>query len=145
MSSRQTVAKLASEVHALRRQDGSFDPTDLVEWAVENPKSDLHGEFLWNDAAASHEYRLWQARQLIKRYVVQVSDDGEPVKIPIISVPSLRKTGGSYITSDMVSANEVWRLEVLEEQKAKLRTARLQYEAITPEIAPVWRAIKRCC
>lgn len=147
MSSRETIAKIKAEVTALQRQDGSYHPQDVVNFARENPESELHACFEWDNEVASREYRLWQARQVIVKYAVRI-DMREAVieAIPVISVPSLRGTPqGSYLDRDTVTANEAYRIEVLAETQAKLRTLRESLRVMLPELKPVWNAIDRTC
>ena len=146
MSSRSVIAKIRAEIILLQRQDGSYSPADLVEFAANNPDSELHSMFVWDNQKAAEEHRLWQAREIITRYAVRI-EVGEGIEsIPVISVPSLRGTDeGSYLERDAVGANEAYRAEVLEEQQAKLRTLRATFEPLLPELKSVWNAIKRTC
>lgn len=56
--------------------------SDVVE-SARPEDSPLHGEFEWNDKKAGHEYRLHQARKLIRAVVVVENRDGKEVKEPI--------------------------------------------------------------
>ncbi len=61
--------------------DGRLNPTDVVEAA--RPKvAPLHPAFEWSDSKAAEQYRLIQARQLI-RAVIVVSDDVDEAPRPI--------------------------------------------------------------
>lgn len=136
---------LRQECLALQRQNGAFDPTDFVAFASENPESEMHSHFTWDDVEAGHEYRLLQARRLIKLYVRVNGGTSTTVHIGrVISVPSLRGSGeGSYLSTAAVSANEAYRLEVLDEITAKLVDMRDRYSSLLPELKTVWNAIKR--
>ena len=52
MSSRSVRAQVRAEVLKLKRQDGSYSPADLVDWAEDHPKSALHSQFEWGDEKA---------------------------------------------------------------------------------------------
>ncbi len=146
MSSRSAIAKIKSEIVALQRQDGSYHPQDLVDYAANNRKSELHKTFLWDNAQAGQAYRLWQAREMITRYAVRIEVGNRFETIPVISVPSLRGTeDGSYLGRDAISANEAYRAEVLSEIQAKLRTMRETFAPLLPELKTVWAAITRAC
>ena len=59
------------ELEQIRKaNDGELRPADVVEFA-RNPDTALHSRFTWDDDKAAAEYRLWQARELI-RVVVQL-------------------------------------------------------------------------
>lgn len=147
MSDRQDAAQIASELHNLRRQDGSHSPADVRDWAEANPDSALHQMFTWDKGEAAYEYQLLQARHIIKRYVVYVEDSGGgDIVVPVISVPSLRKdSGGSYIAASTVAANEGYRQEVLDETKRRLHTIMDRHKPLLPELSAVWRAIAKHC
>jgi hypothetical protein len=53
--------------------DGKLKPVDVVKNA-KNPQSPLHKYFVWDDTKAAHEYRLWQARELIKKIEITYED-----------------------------------------------------------------------
>lgn len=50
---------------------GMLTPYDVVNEAKKQD-SPIHECFLWNDAKAAHEYRLWQARELIASVRVEL-------------------------------------------------------------------------
>ncbi len=146
MSNRLQTAKVASELTDLRRQDGSYHPSDLVDWAAENPSSALHKEFAWDNKDAGHQWRLFQARRIIKRYAVVTEGADVTDVVPMLSVPSLRHgDDGSYLSKDVVASREDYRLEVLAEVQSKLRSMSSTYASLLPELKSVWAAVKRAC
>jgi hypothetical protein len=79
------------------------DPRRMVKWARENPKSELHSQFEWDDAKAGYRYRLQQARQLILRIQVEVVDnDGAPKVAHMMSAPYVPR---KYMRPDEVRAD----------------------------------------
>ncbi len=145
MSSRSVIAKLKREMEDLRL-DGRISPDRLVDWAEANPDSELYSSFQWDDAVAGREYRIWQAREMIQNFTVTVGVSDEILIIPQISIPSLRGTdAGSYVSEDVVSSNEQYRLEVLEEEKSKLRSVANKYHTLLPELQRVWDMIYEDC
>ena len=143
MSSRSARAQVRAEVLKLKRQDGSYSPADLVDWAEDHPKSALHSQFEWNDEKAGREYRLLQARRIIVTITVEVTNDTPE----FISVPSLRRgeDPSSYVPTKVVAGNEAYRKDVLEEIKMKLISMRDRFRPVTPELEPVWKAVSKTC
>jgi len=90
--------------------DGVLNPESVVE-AAKNPNSSMHGQFNWDDTEAAHEYRLSQARALIKRVKVNVirADD------TIVRVSSfIRSASGSgYASTQQVAVNYADRVTVM--------------------------------
>lgn len=56
--------KIGHELADLR-DDGVLQVRDVVEYAGNNPQSELARAFEWDDGRAAHEHRLGQARKLV--------------------------------------------------------------------------------
>ena len=134
------AAKLAQEIKALRRSDGSYSPEDLLSWAKHNPKSLLHASFEWDDSVAANEYRLEQARKILRRFIVVVK--GKTQEVGLISVTSRRDdpTKGSYLTQPTIAASKVLRAEVLDQTVIQLRGLKERYGWLH-ELDDVWNAV----
>ena len=81
---------------------------DVVE-AARNPKNPLHGEFEWDTDKAAMQYRLSQARAIIRHITVMPEGETES-KIPkYISLRSDRKKpGGGYReTSEVIRSKDL--------------------------------------
>ena len=67
------------ELEALHEEHGTIS-AELVLEAATPKKSTLHDYFEWDNSAAAHEYRLEQARLLVRSIVVKIErDDSAPV------------------------------------------------------------------
>ena len=62
-------AAVAAELDRIRRRDGAVR-TEVVVDEARPADSPLHAEFTWDDGEAAREYRLIEARQLIRAVVV---------------------------------------------------------------------------
>ena len=79
-----------------RENRGVLRPEDVVEQA-RSPKSVLHGLFQWDDSEAAREYRLWQARELIRVSVVMLPEaGGEPTRAFVSLMDDRTKEAGGY-------------------------------------------------
>lgn len=70
---------VGQELEAIRKRNGDVLRPDDVVRESKKVKAPLHDQFEWNDAEAGHEYRLIQARTLIRSVQVIRSKDKEPV------------------------------------------------------------------
>lgn len=71
---------VGAHLELLRQQaKGELTPNDVLKDARHN-NSPLHGYFEWDDTAAAEEYRLSQARGLIRSVVAIYVSDGKPAK-----------------------------------------------------------------
>lgn len=66
---------IAAELEAIENERGQLAPEDVVVKASD-PKHPLHDYFEWDDSEAAKQYRLDQARTLIRsvRYEIQVNE-----------------------------------------------------------------------
>ncbi len=72
------------EITRIYQESGQVTPSAVLEAA--RPKSSpIHDAFEWSNVKAAEEYRLWQARQWIRRVEIIVEDRPERlVHVPII-------------------------------------------------------------
>ena len=142
---------MKAELETIRGEsgDGSLSPSRLVQWAREHPNSHLYKAFEWDDVKAGHAYRLWQARQIIQEYTVEVVNQPaqkRPARIPFVSVPNLRngekKRQGSYLPRSVVEKRPDYRQDVLENQVRLLKAMRKNFGWLT-ELNKVWAAIDK--
>jgi hypothetical protein len=92
----------AREVAALAEKNGGSITAEQILKAASSKTSVLHCYFEWNDTEAAIQYRLEQARQLIRlsRYVIQLKSD-RAEKPTILGSKSVRQfvnliQGGGY-------------------------------------------------
>ena len=100
-----------------QKQHGELTPSDVLADA-KNPNSPLHSFFEWSDTKAAQEYRLHQARGLIRAVVaVYVSEDKLAVRtkafvhIPEPGAPHYRSADAAMSTKktrDLV-LQRAWR------------------------------------
>jgi hypothetical protein len=135
--------QMATVVQELRRiaksHGGVLNPHDVVEFA-RNEKTALHSKFTWDDAKAGHEYRLWQARQVIRVNVEVLEGSKEPVKV-FVSLRSDRGVNG-YRPLVSVMSNDEQRAELLQQAKDEADAWRVKYRRLI-ELVPVFEAMDR--
>src|SRR5262245_57100424 len=97
--------------------NGKLRAQDVVGWARENPDSQLHAHFEWDEGKAAHQYRLEQARRLIRVYVNVVPTESGPVEMrAFFSLPSDRvQPGGGYRRAEDVLRNRKWLKQLAED------------------------------
>lgn len=128
---------IRTELLNLQTQSGGLLHAEkVVSWAKNNPKSDLHGSFEWNNDKAADEYRIWQARRLIAIHVV--SEEGIR---QLVSLTIDREQEGGYRHIDAVLQNQSLRGVLLADALADLERVRLKYEGLV-ELARVWDEVR---
>ena len=69
---------IGEELERIRTtNDGRLKPDDVVA-AAKSTKSPLHPAFTWNDSDAAQQFRLWEARFLIRSVFVIRDDSDQP-------------------------------------------------------------------
>jgi hypothetical protein len=101
----------------------------------------LHAEFEWDEAAAAKQYRLEQARHIIRCAVRVVDGDSQPCRA-YVSLVGDRRSGDSYRSlSDALSDPDL-RKQLLAQALREAESWRLRYERLV-ELQSICRAIVR--
>jgi hypothetical protein len=117
-------------------------PEAVIEAA--SPKdSILHGFFEWDDNAAAHQFRLYQARELIRCAVriVSINNTQKPIRI-FVSLTSDRGSGGGgyRVTADVLSREDL-RQQMLSDALEDMKRFEEKYNSLQ-ELVEVFSAIQ---
>ena len=139
-----TKDAVAQELDQIRSNAGGLlKAEDVVAFAAD-PGTALHARFTWDDSQAAHQYRLEEARKVIRIFVTFVEQPGrEPQKIRAnVSLPEDRKLpGGGYRTIQQVMTHEDYRRQMLAEAVRELVRVRDKYQALRELLGGVFDAI----
>lgn len=129
------------ELELIRQQNGGIlRPSDVVEFA-RNPDTALHSKFTWDDTTAAHQYRLWQAREII-RVVVTVPDRAtEPMRVYVSLTDDRQEDGGGYRTLTEVMRKKDMRAALLSQAHDDMDRFQTKYRQIE-ELAGVMTAMR---
>lgn len=136
-------ARQELELIRSRNKDGILFPEDVVKFA-RNSKTALHKFFEWDDNKAAENYRLAQARSIIRVTVEIIGDvSTEPVRT-YVSLPSDRKSDGGYRHMAEVVEDQVMLEELFAEAQRELEAFRKKYQklAAVSEMRGVFREIQ---
>ena len=137
---RSLNAAQKAEIEALERRHRGFVTAQTIVAFAENPKTALHSAFDWDDTIAARNWRLVQARNLLRVYVIHYENTPEPVHGFISLSPDRACPGGGYTAMGHILSDEGKRTQMLEDAFAELRAFRRKY-AILKELAAVFEAI----
>lgn len=130
---------IREELLALQLEAGGVlqvEPT--VEWARQHPSSALHKSLEWDNAAAGHEWRCHQIRQLIAIHVVSVIGERQLVSLTI----DRKEPGGGYRSLTDVLAVPDLREVLLRDALAELQRVQMRYQTLV-ELSAVWEAVEK--
>jgi hypothetical protein len=125
-------------IEKFRDDGGNLSPEQLVKDA-KNESSPLHELFEWNNQAAAREYRLTQARHLIRSLeVVYVENDVEIQTYAYVSLEG--KHHGPYTSMRKVLSADEQRKQLYNQALRDLRVWRSKYNHIK-ELKELYEAI----
>jgi hypothetical protein len=103
----------------------------------------LHSEFTWDDTVAGKQWRLEEARRLIRSvYIVLESPRHAAVSVrAYASLPSDREGAGGYRAIQDVLANKDLRKELLAAALSELEAFKKRYSNLA-QLAPVFSALE---
>jgi len=140
---KQTKRKdILRALEAIRKEAGGIlRPEEVVAHAAD-PKSILHDCFEWDDDKAAQEYRLWQARQLIRVCVTVIPQKTSGEIRAYVSLRGDREArGGGYRALVDVLKDDDLREQLMAEALDDLNTFQVKYAELQ-ELAPVFKAAK---
>ena len=133
--SNSKIRKLKDEVNAemirLHKLNDGLRPSEVVE-AASKKDSPLHGEYQWDNKKAGHEYRLIQARVMIRHVVITLEPDKPErfVHIPASSSEDVDSGEGVYQPISLVIEHPDWFARALGAAQAKLAGAKLAFNEL---------------
>jgi len=131
-----------AEMTKIQAKDGGLLQAEAVVRFAANPKTALHKKFTWDNRKAGHEYRLWQARELIGVFVTVLKPNTQPVRA-FVSLRADRKLpGGGYRAIVDVVSDADMRRQLLAEALDDAERWQGKYAALT-ELKPVFKEIAR--
>lgn len=126
--------------HIQKANRGMLRPSDVVEYARDS-RTALHGRFEWEDSKAAAEYRLWQARELI-RVVVEVHPaSGASTRVYVSLSDDRRNDGGGYRELNEVMRSKTMREALLKQAHADMVRFETKYQQLA-ELAGVIKAMR---
>lgn len=144
VATKEQRAQITQELEQIRSKNerGVLEPEEVVKFA-KNPKTALHGRFTWDDGQAAYQYRLWQARQVIRCHVTILEQaDGKPVRTYVSLMNDRKQQGGGYRPLVNVLSDDDQRAALLQEALAELAVFEEKYKVLS-ELAPVFAAVER--
>lgn len=132
---------IISELHRIAEAHrGELHPSDVVE-AARPAKSILHSKFEWDDTEAAEQYRLWQARQLIRVTVTLTGSEDKPILSRVfVSLKSDRSDDGGYRTVQSVMSDPRSRSQLLQDALEDMRLFQRKYRELE-ELAAIFRVM----
>lgn len=126
-----TNETLHQQLQTIHTRHGRLDPADVVTEARADT-SPLHRYFTWDDTTAAEQYRLDQARALIRRVKIEILTEPhtEPIRVRgFVSVDTAGENASRhYQPLTEVAGDDELRERVLDEARRDLRRLQAKYQ-----------------
>jgi Skp family chaperone for outer membrane proteins len=137
-----TNPRIIAELKALAKKSEGVLTADAVVKAARAKKSALHNSFEWSDTRAAHQYRLFQARQMLRVVVEFMPSIEKNVRVFVSLTPDRDEACGGYrVTADVLQQSDQ-RAQLLADALAELAYFQKKY-AMLKELAGVWREVAK--
>lgn len=134
--------RVGERLELLRERNGQLTAQITVDDA-RPPESLMHPHFEWNDQTAADEYRLEQARSLIRSVVVLPDDEGDLNRKPVRAFVVISEFGEQgYTSTYLAMSDEVLRKQVLARALRELQQWEERYHELQ-ELAELMTTTKR--
>ena len=131
---------IADELESIRLQHrGVLRAVDVVAFASDSGTC-LHARFNWDDTSAAAEYRLWQARELIRVVVTMLPNHNEPLRAFVSLMEDRSIAGGGYRSTVSVLSHPRRRALMLAQALADMETFAAKYRGLA-ELSAVFAAM----
>lgn len=121
----------AQELERIRTKYGSLKPEYVVKES-EQKSALLHGCFVWDDESAAEQYRICQARDLIRNITVVVNNEEVSVCVrAFVNVREQPDTLRSYVPISVATNNEDAYKDLLKQSLADMRSFIVKYRNLT--------------
>lgn len=135
------VAKCLEKIKS--NNDGSLYPQAVVDTASD-PSHPMHDMFLWDNDLAGNEFRLDQARSILRSVrIIHITKGKEVSRIAYVHVTrqvEKDRPVSYYEDTETAFKSKEYRDQVLEEALRLLRGLRMRYAELK-ELSTVWKVI----
>lgn len=132
------VEKVGETLESLAARFGYLEPS-LVVREARSKESPLHAAFEWDDHRAGEQFRLQQARHLIREVRV-ITENGEETIEQRVFVNVITENHRGYMPVVAVMSDDVLREQVLNQAKNGLLAWRERYKDLQ-ELAKIYDVI----
>lgn len=139
---KQSTNRVVQELKRIAKENGGLLQPETVVDEARPITSPLHSLFEWDNTVAGQQYRIWQARQLIRVSVEVLAGTDKACEVFVSLTPDReRESGGYRIMADVLSDADL-RNQMLSDALDELELFREKYRKLK-ELAAVFSAIKR--
>lgn len=140
---RNTI-KSGAVIAALRKISdscGGIINPDAVVSAAKAENSPLHKYFTWEDNEAAHQWRLHEARMMLRVVVQYIGKDEDPVRVFVSLKNDRTEEGGYRVVADVLNDKDLYK-QLLNDALEDLDVFTRKYERLK-ELRGIFREAKQ--
>lgn len=120
---------VGEELCKIQEEFTAINPSQIVETAKDE-KNILHDLFEWDNTKAGHNWRVWQARYMLRSITTVVIDQQEKEHTTFAFVNIRTEETKGYQSVDMVVQSDTSRAYMLEQAKREMLIFRRKYQEL---------------
>lgn len=124
-----------------QKNGGTINPADVIEFAKDE-STKLHSSFIWDDSKAAHQWRLFQARQIISCQVTYIDNGKKTVECQAFYSLEQDRNGTGYRSVNDIMVDDDFRDALLEQAKKELQRIKGKYSMLT-KLADIFAEIDK--
>lgn len=121
------------------KADGVIKPADVVDFA-RNEETALHACFTWDDSEAAQQYRLLEARNILRVYVTTEEAGVTDCRAFVSLTTDRSKEGGGYRSLADVMSDDTLREQMLADAFSQFNAMKQRYKSLQ-QLSKVWAAV----
>lgn len=134
---------IIQELNRIASKSGGVLKPELVVESARSPLSPLHDKFTWDDTQAAHEFRLQEARKLIRVTVHMLPNGrGEEERVWVSLKHDQAQEGGGYRTLVSVLSDADLRKQLLQQSLKDMQYFSEKYSHLE-ELSEIFSAMKK--
>ena len=136
--------KIIVALKRIAKQSGGVIKPESVVDAARPESSPLHSRFTWDDTEAAEQYRLWQARTLIRTQIKYIEVEGKatPFRVFVSLTPDREEESGGYRVTANVLNDKDMRAQMLRDAMDEMRRFEAKYAGLK-ELAELFAASRK--
>ncbi len=134
--------KVISELKRIAQDNGGLLQPETVVSEARRKSSVLHSRFEWDNSVAGEQYRIWQARQLIRVAVEVLEGTTEETEVFVSLTPDRQRESGGYRVIAEVLSDKQMRKVMLADALEDLKLFQAKYQRLL-ELVPIFDAIRK--
>lgn len=137
--------EIQQELEQIRKENEGILKADLVVEYASDPNSAMHSWFTWDDTEAAEQWRLHEARMLIRINVTSVENEDESLPMRVyVSMEDDRynRQGGGYRSMEEVLTDVQLRDSLLAQATREFDRWQAKYEHLI-ELSEVFKAMEK--